>query len=153
MTTNAPAQADWDYIARMLETIKSFQAEEALSIQLELRHLRSELKGVRLCQEKLLNAQLSVGADWSSLSDKGLCRTEGSSHLAPAVGGEKIGLNFDSSKEDALSSDTKLFVHCHESTQKTTSLDIEVGSLESRTFLSKIWIAPMCNQKDLIVHS
>jgi hypothetical protein len=89
MTTNAPAQADWDYISRMLETIKSFQAEEALSIQLELRHLRSELKGVRLCQEKLLQAQLSAGSDWSSLSDKGLCRTEGLSHLAPAVGGEK----------------------------------------------------------------
>jgi hypothetical protein len=127
MSYNAPAQADWDYISRMLETIKSFQAEEALSIQFELRHLRSELKDVRMCQEKLLQAQLSAGSD-SSLSDKG-CRMEGVSHTEPTVGIEKIGLNSDSSKEDALSSDTKQSVDRHHSSNKMMSSDIEVGSL------------------------
>jgi hypothetical protein len=63
-----PAQADWVYIARMLEAIKSFQTEEAHLMQLEVRSLNMELKSVRLCQEKMLDAQLHAGMNQPYLS-------------------------------------------------------------------------------------
>lgn len=62
-----PAQPDWLYMVKMLEEIKNFQAEEAASMQLELRNLSSELRSVRLCQEKLLETQLQAGKDSSTL--------------------------------------------------------------------------------------
>jgi hypothetical protein len=146
-----PPDADWAYIARMLEMIRNFQTEEALALQLELRHLSSELKNVRLCQDKLLEAHLGVGLNGPSSSEKGICCIkEGESYTrTKSVGDEKTEWKFHPEKNDTPCSNidgiekSRLTDHSMKrsidldssSTNERKQSDVEVGILELRTLL------------------
>jgi hypothetical protein len=64
------AQADFAdllNVVQILETIKSFQVEEALAVKLELQNLSAELRNLRLLQERILGKHINGELDQCTL--------------------------------------------------------------------------------------
>ena len=130
-----PIAADWQHMTHLLETIRSFQTKDSLSVLFELRTLRSELKSVRLCQEKLLQAQISAGLDKALLSSSKIKDAEGSQTCIEEKSQKKENMNCEcdsantvhmESGEILVPQTSKQAVACEPMETEDSSADIEV---------------------------